>query len=253
MLRTAKELMDYVLAAEDGEIGRCRDFLFDDRHWIIRFMVADTGKWLPHRKVLISPIALGNPDAETRFFPVKLTRQQIEDSPPLDQDAPVSRQYEKRWFDYYGWPYYWEGNGSWGIAPYPTKLYLRKKEKRAKKDFAEKAAKPEESHLRSMREVTGYHIQAIDGEIGHVDDFIAEERYWTLRYLVVDTRNWLPGRKVLVAPDWVKEVDWIAGKVSVNLAKEAVKNSPEYDPSEPVNREYEVHLYDYYGRPHDWE
>jgi hypothetical protein len=240
MLRSVNDLVGYVLAAEDGEIGRCKDFLFDDLSWAVRYMVADTGKWLPGRKVLISPIALGEPVARTRLFPVNLTRQQIEHSPPLAQDAPISRQFEASLFDHYGWAYYWR------MAPYHQQLHLEEQEKRAG------GAKPEKSHLRSAKEVRGYHIQAIDGEIGRVDDLIAEEEGWVLRYIVVNTRPWLPGGQVLVAPDWVKEVDWNEQKVSVDLTKEAVKNSPKYDPSEPVNREYEVRLYDYYGRPQYW-
>jgi hypothetical protein len=107
-------------------------------------------------------------------------------------------------------------------------------------------------HLRSTKEVIGYHIQAVDGEIGHVEDLIVDDEEWFLRYLVVDTRNWLPGKAVLVAPGWAKRVDWVKRKVHVDLPQEAIRDSPEFDPSRPVNREYEVRLYDYYGRPHYW-
>lgn len=107
-------------------------------------------------------------------------------------------------------------------------------------------------HLRSTREVIGYHIQANDGGIGHVDDFIAGGEDWVIRYMIVDTRNWLPGRKVLVAPTWVKRVDWAKRDVYVDLSRETIENSPEFDPSAPVNREYELRLYDYYGRPRYW-
>jgi hypothetical protein len=250
MLRSLDALRNYVLAAEDGDIGRCEDFLFDDIHWTIRYMVADTGKWLPGRKVLVSPISLGEPDWASQRLPVRLTKEEIKQSPPLDKDAPVSRQYEIRWFEYYGWPYYWSGGGLWGAAPYPSALYLKRLEK-----VAEKGIEPEEeTHLRSVKEVTGYQIMATDGDIGHVEDFIVEDELWLLQYLVVDTRNFLPGgRKVLVAPAWVTTVDWGGRSVSVDLIVDAVKNSPEYDPSEPVNREYEIRLYDYHGRPKYWK
>ncbi|MBK9166200.1 MAG: PRC-barrel domain-containing protein [Bryobacterales bacterium] len=107
-------------------------------------------------------------------------------------------------------------------------------------------------HLRSVREVSGYRIRAADGEIGRVADFIVDTDGWAIRYLVVDTRNWLPGRKVLVAPRWVQSIDWGDRLVHVRLHREDIKNSPEFDPNEPVNREYEARLYDYYGRPRYW-
>lgn len=248
MLRDLEELKGYVILAEDGEIGRCKDFLFDDRHWTIRYMVADTGKWLPGRKVLISPISLGRPDWDTRRFPVRLDKEKIENSPSIGTDEPVSRQYEQKWYDYYGWAVYWGGGGVWGPAGYPAELYKTVGAKRP----VESDTKAVESHLRSTAEVNGYHIEARDGEIGHVEDFILDDETWTLRYIVVDTKNWLPGRKVLVSPHWIKSVDWASSKVTVDLTREEIEKSPPYDPSAPVNREYELQLYDFYGRPKYW-
>jgi len=247
MLLSVKELLGYVLMAKDGEIGECKDFLFDDAKWVIRYMVADTRKWLVGRKVLISPISMDVPDWGTRKFPVKLTTEQIRESPPLDADAPVSRKYEIKWFDYYGWPTYWGAGGLWGAAPYPSALYLKRLEK-----VIEKRAEPEdpdESHLRSIREVKGYEVHAAEEDIGYVEDFIMESERWVLRYLVVDTGKWRSGEKVLVASSWVKMIDWAGLSVYLDLSRDAVKDSPEYDPSEPINREYETMLYDHYGRP----
>lgn len=254
MLRSISELFNYTLHAADGEIGRCKDFLFDDEHWTIRYMVADTGKWLPGRKVLISPISLGEPRWTTRQFPVKLTKEQIEKSPSLDEEAPVSRLYEKKHFDYYNWPYYWAGGSIWGAMPYPyvPATPLPSEELEKIRERAENI-EPEKSHLRSVKEIKGYHIKAEDGEIGHVEDFIVEDEVWTIRYMVVDTRNWLPGRKVLVSPGWIKAISWAENEVVVSLTVEGIKNGPEYDPSQPINREYEVLLYDFYGRPKYWE
>lgn len=251
MLRSVESLINYVLDAEDGEIGRCKDLLFDDRQWVTRYMIADTGKWLPGRKVLISPISLGEPDWLTQRFPVKMTKAQVENSPPLDADAPVSRKYERLYFDHHGWPYYWAGGDLWGALPYPppTPIPLTDKGESLK----EEKEKLEETHLRSFKEVKGYYIEAIDGEIGHAEDFIVDDTSWMFRYMVVDTRNWLPGRKVLISPAWIEAITWVENHVKVDLTVDAVKNSPEYDPSQPVNREHEVLLYDYYGRPKYWE
>jgi hypothetical protein len=238
MLRRINELMGYVISAEDGEIGRGKDFLFDDRHWAIRYMVADTGKWLPGRKVLVSPIALEKPNWEDQRFPVQLTQEEIKESSSLDEDAPISRQYESSWFDYYSWPYYWVGGGIWGASPYPTALFLKRLEK-----VVEKGLEPEESHLRSVNEVTGYQILSKEGKIGHAEDFLVEEETWVLRYIVISIHDGLPERKVLVAPTWVTWVDWISMQIKIELTTEAVKQSLEYDPSVPVDRSYEVRLH----------
>lgn len=250
MLRSVGEIAGYALRAEDGHIGRCKDFLFDDDTWTIRYMVADTGHWLPGRRVLVSPIALGEADWRSRTLGVRLTKKQIEEAPGLDEDAPVSRQYEARWNRHYGWPFYWTGSGLWGATDEPGALLLQQQIARgieASRD--EEEADP---HLRSVKEVTGYHIQAVDAGVGHVEDFIVDLATWSLRYLVVDTRNWLPGRKVLVAPLWIASVSWEEEKVFVDLTREQIEDSPGYDPSEPVNREYEERLYDFYGRPRYW-
>src|SRR5205809_6020840 len=109
MLRSASEWDGYSIQATDGEIGHVAEFLFDDEKWTIRYLVVDTGGWLPGRRVLISPIALGETDWPGHRLHVKLTRQQVEESPVIDTDKPVSRQHEVSYYQYYRWPYYWGG------------------------------------------------------------------------------------------------------------------------------------------------
>jgi hypothetical protein len=249
MLRSAKQLTGYVLQAVDGEIGRCKDFLFDDYHWTIRYMVADTMRWLPGRKVLIPIVSLQPPDWASHRFPVSLTREQIKDSPPLDEAAPVSRQYETQYHRYFAWPVYWGGVAAWGASAYPPAF----SKDQAPEAIEEPDRIDDEQRLRSVQEVTGYHLEATDGNLGHVEDFIVDDETWSIRYLIVDTAKWLPGRKVLIPPTWAEEVSWLDSKVKVTLTREQVKASPEYDPTAPVNREYEARLYDFYGRPHDWD
>jgi hypothetical protein len=239
MLRNISELFNYRLLATDGEIGKCKDFLFDDAHWGIRYMVADTRKWFVGRKVLVSPLSLGTPRWDLRKIPVLMSTEKIKNCPPLDESAPVSRQYEMLWSDYYGYPYYWAHESMWGIDQ-----YLIAKQKARHENIED----PTESHLRSAKEVKGYHIKALDSEIGHVEDFIVDDSLWLIRYLIIDTRNWLPGRKVLISPAWIDTVDWSRQAVSVKHKKETIKNSPEYNPEEPINLGYELRLYDYYGR-----
>jgi ADP-ribose pyrophosphatase YjhB (NUDIX family) len=247
MLRNVSAILNFSLLAEDGEIGRCKDFLFDDEKWTIRYMVADTRKWLPGRKVLISPISLGAVDWSTRLFQVELTRRQVGDSPMLEEDAPVSRQYEIIYGNYFGTPSYWGGANIWGSHPNPS--LLRGEHDKLATDFEG----PEDNHLRSVKEVTGYHIQATDDEIGHVEDLVVDDEVWALRYVVVDTRNWLPGRKVLVSPQWATAVDWAEEKLFVDLTTDTIKNSPEYEPLAPISRDYERALHDYYGQSFYWK
>ncbi len=248
MLRSAKEIIGYELAATDGTFGRCKDFLFDDRQWGIRYMVADTGTWLPGRRVLISPISLEEPDWDARRLKVALTREQIENSPSLSEDEPVSKQFEIDYYGYYEWPFYWVGPGVWG--PYALPRDLRHEIEGSEEPGSGRAEDP---HLRSTREVTGYRVAAADREIGHIDDLIVSDEEWIVRYIVVDTRNWLPGRRVLVDPGWFTGIEWPQGKAHTDLTADEIENSPEFDPSAPINREYERKLYDYYGRPVYWE
>ncbi len=236
MLRSIKSLGGYTVQATDGGVGGVVDFFFDAYYWAVRYMVVETGSWLVGRRVLIPPLALGTPKWEKRALPVRLTRDQVKNSPPVDFDKPVSRQMEKALHNHYGWPPYWSGTRAEAAA-----------------EVIESAAEEEiDLTLRSTDEVIGYDIQATDGEIGHVDDFIVDDEAWTLRYLVVDTVNVLPGKKVLISPTWVRAVAWPERDVYLDLDQQTVKDSPEFDPTAPVNRAYEMRLYDYHGRPAYW-
>lgn len=253
MLRSIKELEGYRIFAQDGEIGHVREFYFDDINWIIQYMVVDTGGILTRKSVLIAPAALGRPDWSQYKFPVSLTREEIENSPDIGEDLPVSRRKEKELLDYYSWPVYWSAPGYHGAAAEVVSARLMEKAKREKESGVteEETGDP---HLRSTREVKGYDSHARDGKIGHVDDFIVDDDLWMVRYLIVNTRDWLPGgRRVLISPRWIKNVDWLESKVVVGMQKEEIENSPEFNPDAPINREYEIRLYDYYGRPKDWQ
>jgi uncharacterized protein YrrD len=229
----------------DGEIGTVKEFYFDDRHWTIRYLVADTGNWLTDRQVLISPYALVAVRKEEQHITVDLSKRQIEDGPSLDSDRPVSRQFEEAYYGYYGWPMYWGGPETWGSYPY----IVRDPEKWREYTQGEKAWDP---HLRSTHEVSGYHIQATDGEIGHVEEFIIDDKTWAIRYLVIDTRNWWPGRKVLISPKWIERVSWTELKVFVNLTRETIKHSPEYTEETLLTRDYETGLHRHYNRQGYW-
>jgi uncharacterized protein YrrD len=245
MLSKAKTLTGYKLNSLDGEIGEVKEFYFDDQHWTIRYLVADTGDWLTDRQVLISPYALVEVIAANENITTNLTKKQIEGSPSLDSDKPVSRQFEVAYHRYYGWSMYWGGPEGWGS--YPT--IVGEPEQWGKATTAEKAWDP---HLRSTHDVSGYHIQAADGEIGHVEDFIIDDETWAIRYLVIDTRNWWSGEKVLVAPQWIERVSWSKRKVFINLTRETIKHSPEYTDNSQLTRDYEDKLHRHYNRQGYW-
>lgn len=243
MLRVIRELEGYTIKATDGDIGRVVDFYFDDQNWSVRYLVADTGSWLPGKQVLISPVAFeGTPDWGTRRFPVILNRYLVKECPDVNTHKPISRQKELEIAKYYKWPVYWQPAS--GQEEHPQVASVEVAE-----DIYEEEA---DTHLRSVREVIGYHIHAKDGDIGHVEDLIVDDQTWRIRYCVIDTRNWLPGKRVIISPQWIEDVSWDQAKVFVDLNKQLVKNSPEFNPSEPVNREYEARLFDYYGRPAYW-
>lgn len=253
MLRSIEKITGYTLQATDGEIGRCKDFLFDDEQWVVRYMVADTGKWIPDRKVLISPISLGEPDWSSGRFDVELSKEEIESAPRLAADEPVSRRYEAKYFRHRGYTPYWGGLGVWGLTTLPARLRDGAEEYHEEAGVATEELPPSgDPHLRSVNEVTGYHIRATDGDVGHVEDFVVDDETWMVRYVVVDTRNWLPGRKVILAPDWFRSFKWSSKIAEVDLTREQIESSPEYDPGQPINVEYEARLYDFYGRPVYW-
>jgi uncharacterized protein YrrD len=245
MLSKAKTLKDYKLDSLDGEIGKVKEFYFDDRHWAIRYLVADTGNWLMGRQVLISPYALVDVNKDEKHIAVNLTKRQIEGSPSLNSDKPVSRQFEEAYYGYYGWPMYWGGPNMWGYYP----SIVRDREKWRVTTPGKKAWDP---HLRSTHDVSGHHIQATDGEIGHVEDFIIDDETWAIRYLIIDTQNWWPGKKVLISPQWIERVSWGESKVFVNLPRETIKQSPEYTEEPLLNRDYETRLHRHYNRQGYW-
>jgi hypothetical protein len=254
MLYSVKQLQGYTIQASDGDIGSVRTFYFDDESWCIRYLVVDTGNWLPGKRVLLAPIALSEPAPATQHLPVNLTREQVRHSPDVNTDIPGSRQQEIALHAHYNWPAYWTMRD-------PLVGYAMSARPGGPPDSPPvvPANIPEDldqrrgdAHLRSMREVMGYHIGASDGLVGHVEDFIIETENWFVRYLVIDTRNWWPGKKVLIAPAWIHEVNWHASQVEVDLSRDQIKGSPAFNPAEPVTRDYERALHDYYGRSVYW-
>lgn len=244
MLRRATELNGYRLKGRDGEIGHVREFYFEDVNWTIRYLVADTGNWLTSPRVLISPYALDRFCEADKIIPVELTRKQIEHAPSLDSERPVSRQYEWEYYSFYGWPAYWDGPGVWGSVGSP--------DRRSGKWSEGSRKHTEDPHLRSTKDVIGHSIQAMDGEIGHVEDFVVDDETWIIRYLVVDTKNWLPGKRVLIATDWIDRISWEDAKVFLSLTRDKIREAPEYTKDALITRAYEESMHRHYNRAGYW-
>lgn len=265
MLRNSDEINSYTLGATDGEVGHVCDLFFDDQDWVIRYLVVQTGNWLSSRKVLISPYSLGEPNWGEKRLPVGISRRQVQDSPNVDLDQPVSRQHETAIAQHYRYPYYWEGGGFWGdglffptlVAPdFMGEPPMGKVRAEVSEDYALAEASRREAgdpHLRSCKAVVGYHVHATDGDLGHVSAMLVDEETWAIRYLVVDTSNWWMGQKVLVPPQWITEISWAEFKVHINLTRDTIKNSPHYESTTALNRQQESAFYKHYARPNYWE
>ena len=257
MLQSIQTLKGLTIGATDGHIGEVEEAYFDDQRWTIRYLVTATGGWatdgwLSGRKVLVSPRSIQRIDWAKRVVRSNLNCQQVKNSPPVDADKPVSRQHELENAAYYGFDPFWAGSDL--IAPLsgallPVVPLPLTSEKQARSECERAHADP---HLRSSRDVVGYYVGAIDGDIGHIDDILFDE-YWTLRYFVIDTRNWWPGKHVLISPTWIDRLEWTDQKVFVNLNQVEVESCPEYQPSRVLARDYEEALHRHYQKPTYWK
>ena len=263
MLCLVKELEKFKINATDGEIGQVDDFYFEDDTWAVRYFVVDTGTWLLSRKVLISPILVHEPDWRARTLPVSITKEQVKNSPNFDTDKPVSRQHEEQYSGYYGYPVYWGGLGLWGEGLYPASMVpgfsgygvdhvQRERELATFRRRERDRHRNDDPHLRSCNAITGYHIHATDGEIGHVSGFLVDDETWAIRYLIIDTSNWWIGHKVLIAPRWIKDVSWSERMVFIDVTQDAVQSAPAYDSTTAWSRDKEQALYQHYRRSAYW-
>jgi sporulation protein YlmC with PRC-barrel domain len=251
MLLVASALKGYAIEASDGRLGTVSDFLFDDKTWKLRWLVVDVGSWLVGRTVLIHPSAIAQADSERRELGVTLTKGQVESSPETRQDEPVSRQIEYNLHSYYGWDPLWAGNSYFGGGAMASPLLSPSISPPL---FGEAAgigagANEGDPHLRSIAAVTGCHIHASDGHIGHIADFLVDSASWTIHYLIVDTRNWWPGRHVLISPHAVQDISYLEHEIRLTVSKERVMSSPVWEPSAIIERAFQQRLHRHYAWP----
>lgn len=232
MLRSIRELLGYGVEATDGRIGVVKDLLFNQYGWCVCHVMIDLTDLIPGKRVVLPPESFGQPGTRDTSFPVNLSCEELKNGPTLEIDEVEYRKHADELCLHHGWEPCW----------------------RCPSMKSEQGKEPEEDmQMRSCREIMSYGVEATDGSIGHVEDLILDDSEWIIRYFVVHTRTWLPGRKVLVAPSWIAQIVWDELKVYVSHTRQEVKESPVFDPSEPVNRKYEEVLYDYYGRPKYWD
>jgi hypothetical protein len=250
MLQRLTQLRGFTASATDGDIGQVEDFLFDDERWTIRYLVVEMGGFLERRQVLVSPISFERADWAAQRFRLKLTKEQVLSSPSIDADKPVSRQHETEFSRYYGYPYYWGSSGVWGAGFFPGMLLPPPQVDPVSgpSPTDERKLLDEDVHLRSAHHVRGYHIQARDDAIGHVEDFIIDDASWQIRYVIVDTRNWWFGKKVLLAPDLIDHVSWAESRVFANVTQHAIKSGPAWGPADRLDDDYEARLREHYAR-----
>jgi hypothetical protein len=258
------ELAQLRIQAQGSDAGKIEDVYFDDHEWIVRYFVVNTGSWLLGRRVLVSPVAVAAPDWANHVLRVKLTKEQVESSPDIDLERPVSRQQLFELHQYYGWPMFGDADPMLGtsfMGLYPSIWAAREQQAEEAAQTKNRAAQsaeapanqePGDRHLRSAHEVKGYHIHAADGEFGYVEDFFVSESDWFVRYLLIDSHRWLPGRKFLIAPPWIDAIDWPQSEVKITKTREQIEHSPEYIPQQAIQRDYETKLYRHYEAPGYW-
>ena len=238
MLHRVDELFGFTIHAADGDIGRVRDLYFDDQRWTIRYLVVDTRHWLPGRRILLSPVSVRKVDWARREIVVAMSREQIRRSPNVDTDQPVGRGRIAPLFrECYTLPYSWAVGGFLWASSAPAW------------PAREVPRRPGDAHLRSTRLLRGYGVKAMDGDVGHVEGFLVDDGSWALGHVVVNTRHWRPGHRVLIPSAWIVWVSWIELAVHVDLQVERIRNAPEYDPSQSLTSADETRLSAYYGGP----
>jgi uncharacterized protein YrrD len=265
MLQIVSALKGYSIEAKDGTIGTVNDFLFDDSTFKVRWLVIDTGNWLTGRKVLIHPTAVHYADHWTRKLTVELTKSQVENSPDIANDRPVSLQMQNDLYGHYGWDPQGAGSlyggamydGAQYVAdmgsmdpPMPPRTYFGVNAA-SEAEHVKTTLHEADPHLRSITEVTGYDVHAVDGSIGYVENFLIDNESWVVRYLTVDTSKWWFGQHVLISPHAVKEVDWTSRYIRLDIARVQVKASPPWDPATLVDENFENQLYSHYNWPVD--
>jgi hypothetical protein len=226
MLQSVYNLRNNRVCAQDGTIGHVDQFLFDDRTGKARYVVVRFGGWLLGRRVLLKPELIGTMNVPLGRLDVALSRKQIEDCPDIETHPPVSLQHASA--------YRYDNAAMLGCGMFPSSLLVGMSWYPIQSADEARAALEDvlahsDAHLRSTREVIGYRLQARDGAIGHIVDFIIDESTWTFRSVVVDTGTWRPGKRVVLPWQRIEDINWDRSTVEVRVLRSTVKQHPIYD------------------------
>jgi len=221
MLHLANKVFGATVRGVDGPLGTLEDFLFDEDGWVVRYLIVDTGA----RRLLLSPMAVPGSWDRSEIV-VNLTTAQVESSPDVDA-ATLDRARETAMLEHYRHPRYWGDTNIWGTFPTPNAL--SDAAGAATPAASGRVATEQALRLHAVSARIGAHIQAADGEIGHIDDFLVDELTWCVRYLLVDTSNWIGGKSVLVRTKMVRGFDPTDGTLRVDAARDVIEHSPSFE------------------------
>ncbi len=212
MHHTVRQFKHDSVLATDGPAGRVVDLYFDDQDWKVRHLVVDAGGWFTPRRVLLPPESVDTDASGEGLLRLRLARRQVSEAPDADSARPVFRQAQIAQAVHFGYPYYWSGLALWaGIGA-----------GRSRAD-AERAAHAElargDPHLRSGAALIGCRVEAREGVLGEVHDFVVDEQAWTVSAVVLETRKWLPGGKVRIAPQSIERIDWSEQRIVTRIER----------------------------------
>lgn len=218
------DLKTYNIDASDGEMGKIKDVYFDDEKWAIRYAVIDTRKWLPGRKVLLSPRSFINLNEANENLEVEYDKETIRNSPSIMDEQAVSKEAENSIIGYYGWSRYWIGNPLWGIEngslDEPTEEKIM---------HDQQIDEQQEYDLRSEDETIGFKVHASDGKVGRVADMIYDNEYWKTQYIVVrSSESMVEDQYLVYTPEDIESVDWFEEDIYVKDSLEENKQSRLY-------------------------
>jgi sporulation protein YlmC with PRC-barrel domain len=218
-------LVGYAISAQDGPIGTVKDFLFDDDTWSLKWLVVDTGNWLPGRQVLVPVSTMGTPFDVTRSISVGLSMERIKNSPGLDFDQPVSRQAEATMFGYYGLDPFIGA----GLYPVSNSIAVPFDVQFVAPSERQPIPDTQDHRLRSMAAIKGYHCHATDGDLGFLADVLIDTYRSRVSDFVIDTGTWWPDQQVVIAPQSINVIRWRDSQIDLQLSRATIRQSRPFD------------------------
>jgi len=222
MLRTIEQLVGLEIVGEDGSIGFLEDLFLEPGSWKVRHAVAFAGEWLSGRWILLPIPLLRSVDPARRVLRVAATRERVAAAPAPETDHAVSCLFEKSLYAHYGC-------GPCGLPDEAVGVEAGR------------------SRLLSAEELKGYRVEARDGDVGRLEDYLVAEEAWDIRYLCVATRRWLPGRKLAAPSAWIRLVNWRHRRIVLRRFRDELRQAPGFAGSGGLSAEYSESLEAYFA------